>query len=351
MAKPRAADPRARLLRWYDSNRRDLPWRNTRDPYAIWVSEVMLQQTRVETVVRYYDRFLSRFPTTHALAAASEDDVLSAWSGLGYYRRGRLLHQGVREVVARYGGEVPIDPEQRLGLPGIGRYTAGAIGSIAFDRPEPIVDGNVARVLCRLGGIETPIGRSETDRRLWHEAAIWAVGSRPGDLNQALMELGATVCTPRSPRCAECPLRAECVALREGRTETLPVARAKKAPKAVGWVALLAGDSNGVWFARGQEALFAGLWNLPMAEGHGRAAAQKLMRASGLRGKLPTRAQTTLEHILSHRRLSVQLWCIPHVEHEGSSLLRRLRVRELGTLGTSRLTLKLIAAGHVADTE
>src|SRR3954471_21132316 len=149
---------RSSLLQHYDEHARDLPWRRTRDPYAIWVSEIMLPQTRVDTVVAYCDRFLKRFPTPHALAAASEDEVLASWSGLGYYRRARLLHSGVRDVVERYGGQVPEDAETRRKLPGIGRYTAGAIGSIAFELQEPIVDGNVARVLGRTLGIETPLG-------------------------------------------------------------------------------------------------------------------------------------------------------------------------------------------------
>ena len=151
-----ATDVRAALLAWYDLSARDLPWRRTRDPYAVWVSEVMLQQTRVDTVIPYYERFMARFPTPERLAAAPEDDVLGMWSGLGYYRRARMLHRGAREVVARYGGEVPREPEDRRALPGVGRYTAGAIGSIAFDRPEPLVDGNVARVLARLRAIDTP---------------------------------------------------------------------------------------------------------------------------------------------------------------------------------------------------
>nr|MDQ3035848.1 A/G-specific adenine glycosylase [Myxococcota bacterium] len=217
-------DERAALLRWYDASARDLPWRRTRDPYAIWVSEIMLQQTRVPTALRYYDRFLARFPDAHALAAASEDDVLSMWSGLGYYRRARLLHRGVREVVARYDGRVPEDAEARRALPGIGRYTAGAIGSIAFDREEALVDGNVARVLARLRGIDTPLGRADTESRLWSEAESLVRGPRPGALNQSLMELGATICTPSSPRCEHCPVAASCVARATDRTGELPIA-------------------------------------------------------------------------------------------------------------------------------
>jgi A/G-specific adenine glycosylase len=155
---------RKKLLAWYDEAARDLPWRHTRDPYAIWVSEVMLQQTRVETVIPYYRRFLHRFPTPRTLAEADEDAVLSQWSGLGYYRRARLLHAGVREVVAQYGGRVPEDANARRRLPGVGRYTAGAIGSIAFDKEEPVVDGNVTRVLARVFRIETPVDAAALGR-------------------------------------------------------------------------------------------------------------------------------------------------------------------------------------------
>ena len=186
------------LLGRFDESARALPWRETRDPYAVWVSEIMLQQTRVETVVPYYERFLARFPTPYSLAEADEDTVLAHWSGLGYYRRARLLHAGVREVVAQYGGAVPEDAEARLALPGVGRYTAGAIGSIAFDKPEPVVDGNVTRVLARLLRIDTPVGTTRTPKRLWEEAERLVPTERPGDFNQALMELGATVCTPRA---------------------------------------------------------------------------------------------------------------------------------------------------------
>src|SRR5262245_37199774 len=174
---PRLSLVRKSLVRWYQKSARNLPWRNSRDPYAVWVSEVMLQQTRVETVIPYYTRFLTRFPTPLALAHATVDEVLAYWSGLGYYRRARLLHAGVQEVVATYGGKVPEDPEARRSLPGIGRYTAGAIGSIAFDRAEPIVDGNVARVLSRLFLIETPLGSTEAEHTLW---------ARAGELVQGL---------------------------------------------------------------------------------------------------------------------------------------------------------------------
>ncbi len=268
-------------MSWFRRSARDLPWRRTNDPYAIWVSEVMLQQTRVETVLRYYERFLARFPTVRALATATEDEVLSLWSGLGYYRRARLLHEGAQAVLARHDGVVPKDAALRRALPGVGRYTAGAIGSIAFGLREPIVDGNVARVLSRLDVIEHAIGTRESESLLWAEASAWADADEPGLVNQALMELGATTCTPLSPRCEGCPVRRDCGARERGAVESLPVPRAKKAPREVGVVALVVHDRRGRVLlvkhapkpteegdsARGLFAgdLFRGLWAVPIA--------------------------------------------------------------------------------------
>jgi A/G-specific adenine glycosylase len=344
----RTSTLRRALLSWYARAARDLPWRRTRDPYAIWVSEIMLQQTRVDTVLRYYDRFLQRFPTPYALAAADEDAVMAAWSGLGYYRRARLLHSGVREVVARYGGSVPQDADARRALPGIGRYTAGAIGSIAFERAEPIVDGNVARVLCRVHAIETPPEDTATQRALWQHAEALVHGEQPGALNQALMELGATVCSKSSPRCAACPLRAHCRAHAMGRTSELPRARSKKPPREVALVALLATSGRGAKLAllldRGQGSLFGGLWNLPMTEGDGRDAALALCERAQLRGRLATRSPASVEHVLTHRKLHVQLWPLRDAVAKGGSALRAVPLPELDALGVSRLTHKALQA-------
>jgi len=195
---------RRALLRWYDKHRRALPWRETRDPYRIWLSEIMLQQTRVAAVLGHYRIFLQRFPNVQALAAASEDDVLAAWSGLGYYRRARMLHQTAQQITEKHGGCFPRSSEALLILPGIGRYTAAAVASIAFAEPAAVVDGNVERVLQRFVGINL------TTPQIWHHAQALLANSRPGDFNQAMMELGATVCAPREPRCPICPLRNWC---------------------------------------------------------------------------------------------------------------------------------------------
>ena len=337
---PSGRSIRARLLAWYDAHARELPWRRTRDPYAIWISEIMLQQTRVETVVPYYERFLARFPDAATLACADEDEVLSMWSGLGYYRRARLLHRGAKTVVAEHGGRMPEDAAARAALPGIGRYTAGAIGSIAFDLPEPIVDGNVARVLTRLHAIETPLGERRTEARLWDEATHLARGPRPGALNQALMELGATVCTPVSPRCEACPVRLACRARDTNRTSALPFPRVKRAPRPVTMTAVIAGPAGDarVWLVRSAGGLFGGLFGLPTAEGDD---ARGALAAHGLSGRVG-RPLGVVEHVLTHRRLTV------HVVAATTRTARATKARRLAALdalpdvGIATLTRKIL---------
>jgi A/G-specific adenine glycosylase len=222
-----------KLLAWYDRHRRDLPWRRTRDPYAIWVSEVMLQQTRVSTVLGHYARFLGRFPNVSALAKAREADVLHAWQGLGYYSRARRLHQAARAMRTRHGGRVPSDHASLLGLPGVGAYSAGAVASIAFGERVPVVDGNVVRVLTRLFALRGDPGRAPLRARLWKTASELVPSRRPGDFNQAVMELGATVCTPRDPDCGRCPLRGDCLAHARGLAHRLPELPMRERPTEV----------------------------------------------------------------------------------------------------------------------
>jgi A/G-specific adenine glycosylase len=256
---------RERLLGWYDAHRRDLPWRASAgeapDPYRVWLSEVMLQQTRVETVRPYFARWLERFPTLEALAAAPLDDVLKQWEGLGYYSRARNFHRAVREVAERHGGAVPDDAAEFRALPGVGRYTAGAVMSIAFAREEPLVDGNVRRVFARWTDAPEP---AEAD--LWALAEALVPGARPGDLNQAVMELGATVCVPRAPRCGECPVRDFCRAFAHGTQDERPLPkRAKPVPHEDTASAVVEHDGRLLLVRRPPDARLGGLWAFPWA--------------------------------------------------------------------------------------
>lgn len=297
---------RPALLAWFDRHKRDLPWRRTTDPYAIWVSEVMLQQTQVDRVVAYFGRFLERFPTVRSLAEARLSDVLAVWRGLGYYGRARNLHRAAKEIVERFGGVLPANLDALRSLPGFGRYTAGAVASIAFGLEAPAVDGNVARVLSRLLLIEGAPGDKAREAALWAAAGALVVGPRPGDLNQALMELGATVCLPSSPRCLLCPVQAGCGALAAGRVQELPRPK-KAAPRKVLELAVAVAHRDGrVLLARRTEGgLFGGLWEMPCApiEGTGAAALRKLLGPRPVVGP----EMLVLERTLTHRQLRLHI--------------------------------------------
>ncbi len=255
------------LVAWYKQYRRALPWRKTKDPYRILVSETMLQQTRVETVIPYYRAFLERFPSVFALAKANEADVLKMWQGLGYYSRARNLQRLAQEVVDRHEGRIPNDESRLCELPGVGEYTCGAVMSIAFDAPVPAVDGNVLRVMTRYLGIHLPIDKSSVRRQVRDVVAAWLQHVSPALLTQALMELGALVCVPRNPKCTDCPLREGCVAKRDSLTDVLPVKPKKKPRKLVDVFALWLETEQGVLVKqRPNEGLLAGLWQLPAAE-------------------------------------------------------------------------------------
>ncbi|MBP1992359.1 A/G-specific adenine glycosylase [Paenibacillus eucommiae] len=262
------------LLIWYGRHKRDLPWRQNKNPYYIWISEVMLQQTRVDTVIPYFHRFIEQFPTVKALAEAPEEQVLKAWEGLGYYSRARNLQSAVREVHERYGGQVPNEKAEISSLKGVGPYTSGAILSIAYNKPEPAVDGNVMRVLSRYFLIEEDIMKPSTRVRMEALAKDLIPEGTAGDFNQALMELGAMVCTPRSPHCLTCPVMVQCAAREEGMEEALPIKKKAKPPRPERrLVALIKGEgvNDGKWLIRQrpQEGLLARMWELPHIElGH-----------------------------------------------------------------------------------
>lgn len=262
VAEKRAA-LHASLLEWYAREKRDLPWRRTRDPYAIWISEAMLQQTRVEVVIDYWTRFLAQLPTIEALASAREDDVLALWSGLGYYRRARNLHAAAKQIVAQHDGRFPRELELVRALPGVGPYTAGAVLSIAFDQPEALVDGNVVRVLSRWFAHDVELAAAQ--KWAWHIARELVPTPRGArEWNQALMELGATICAPRSPRCELCPVARLCVARQRGVQADLPRAKPRKAPIEVELVALIVErDGEVLLEQRPLDGRMAGLWQFP----------------------------------------------------------------------------------------
>jgi A/G-specific adenine glycosylase len=263
-ARPQPDDLAPRLLAWFDRAKRDLPWRRTRDPYRIWLSEIMLQQTQVDRVVGYYRRFLRRFPTVRALAAAPLDDVLQLWEGLGYYSRARHLHAAAKIIVERHGGAFPRRLAEAVKLPGVGRYTAGAVLSIAYGERLAAIDANAGRVFCRvlLERGDTAASRTRVDQF----AAAAVPEDRPGDYNQSLMDLGAAICVPRRPRCGECPLGDVCAANRAGRQELVPAVRRHSRRKVCAAVAVVERRGRVLIAQRPPEGMWGGLWEFPHVE-------------------------------------------------------------------------------------
>ena len=288
-----------------------MPWRGTRDPWRVWVSEVMLQQTQVATATPYYERFIARFPSVRSFAAASLDEALAAWAGLGYYRRARLLHEAARIVVREHAARVPSDPGAFAALPGVGRYTLGAVHSISFEAPLPVLDGNVARVLARWLARPLQIRRPADAKALWAAAAALVPASAPGDWNQALMELGATICTPRAPRCEACPVRGQCGAFALGRPEAFPPASARRATERLRRAIVMIERRGRVLVARREGPLLAGLWEPPGADIAAGADVRRsltgALRALGLRAQLAD-SGVRVRHTITHRAIEVELW-------------------------------------------
>ena len=254
------------LLSWFDRNKRDLPWRRNRSPYTTWISEIMLQQTRVDTVKPYFERWTERFPDVRTLAAADEQDVLRLWEGLGYYSRARSLHKAAKVIVNEYGGQIPDDPAELRKLPGIGDYTAGAIASIGFGRPAAALDGNIRRILARFYDIADPVRTPQTEKLLWHLAEESLDRERPGDYNEALMDLGSAICLPENPKCLLCPISADCLARQNGTAAERPVMiKAEPIPHYIVTAAVIP-DENGEKFLltkRPPNGLLGGLWEFP----------------------------------------------------------------------------------------
>jgi A/G-specific adenine glycosylase len=344
----------ARLVAWYVESRRPLPWRQTRDPYAVWLSEVMLQQTRVDTVIPYYQRFLREFPTILALAEAPEERVLTLWSGLGYYRRARMLHAAAKQVASEHAGRLPAEAEQLRRLNGVGAYTAGAIASIAFGRRAAVVDGNVARVLTRIYAIEGDVKSSAVRAQLWQiaEGLISEGRCDPGDWNQALMELGATVCLPRAPKCGDCPVRDACMARTQDVVHELPGrVRAKRRPRTVERVSIVLASKGAVLLARRRvDTLFGGLWEPPTTDGKAGPLAARLGRTAD---DLEWAGEVV--HVLSHRRMKVQVhkgtlgrqtrFAVPSSDYDAIEPVAWSRLSERAQ---AALTRKILEVANVA---
>jgi A/G-specific adenine glycosylase len=309
---------RKKLLAWYERHRRDLPWRANRDPYRVWLSEIMLQQTRVAAVIEHYQEFLRRFPTVEKLAAAREASVLAAWSGLGYYRRARMLHAAAKVVVREHGGKFPATAENWRALPGIGRYTAAAIASIAFEEPAAVVDGNVERVLQRLSGTRL----AEED--LWNAANDLLDPKRPGDFNQAMMELGAVVCTPRAPACLTCPVMELCAT----RGEMPPLAKPTRQKKREIHYALHRRDGEVFLIRRPTDAsLMPGMWELP-----------ELTTTNGAAGP-----SLTLRHSITVTDYSVSVWLCAAASSLDGKWIPLERMGQVALTGLARKILRKAA--------
>jgi len=314
---------RRKLLNWYDRNQRDLPWRRRRDDaYAQWVAEIMLQQTRVDTVKAYYERFIARFPAVSDLAAARHDTVMKHWEGLGYYRRAVHLHEAAR-MLRRHSGEMPATAKELRQLPGIGDYTSAAIASIAFGERVAAVDGNVARVLARLFGIEEDVLGTEGKKHIAVVAQALIPLKRPGDFNQAWMDLGSMVCTPQSPNCRSCPLRRECVAAATDRTDVLPVRdggrRGRRNPQVRLVTALFVNDGRLYVRRRGRGGLWSGLWEFPGVEHDGHGSARRMVRDMARQQALDILADPipagNVRHKLTHRDLEFDVYVVPVRQH------------------------------------
>lgn len=331
---------RQRLLRWYDGNARELPWRGATDPYAVWVSEIMCQQTRVDTVRAYYTRWLQRFPTVAALAAASEDDVMALWAGLGYYRRARSLHRAAAFVVAELEGRIPTTYAGLRELPGVGDYTAGAIASITCSEVVPAVDGNAVRVLSRLCLIDGDPTRAAFRNEVRAVAAALVDPGRPGDFNQALMELGALVCTPRSPSCDACPLQDLCAAHRADTIASYPPRAARSEPRVQTTEALVIGDGERVWVEKAEgDGLLGGTWVFPtFPEG-------------ALPEDFPAQYVGAFEHVFSHIRMTYRVHACDSAERAGErgQWVERRALPELGMSTAMRRVAETAAGGSPGE--
>jgi A/G-specific adenine glycosylase len=337
---------RRALLAWFRRNARSLPWRKSGDPYAVWVSEVMLQQTQVATVIPYYQRFLEAFPTVADLARAPLERVLELWSGLGYYRRARHLHQAAKELVHRFAGVFPQEYAKIRSLPGIGDYTARAVLSIAFDLPYTLLDGNVARVLSRLAALEGNLHQAGFRRAVEAELERLLSRRRPGNFNQALMELGQTICLPRAPQCAACPVRGWCLGYKTGNPEVFPQPRPRRAAECHYLAAAILRRGPQVAMVRGlDDGLLDDLWNFPSAFGRSRAEALESLRdkLAGFGFAAITRQDciAELHHGITYRSIRVHAYAAELSKVSRKKGLRWFPISSLGQAAISQLARKI----------
>ncbi len=352
MSFPQPQEVAKRLLRWAERVQRPFPWRKRREPYVVWVAETMLQQTQIRTVIPYLERWLQQFPDVRALAEASLDEVLKAWEGLGYYARARNLHKAAQKILHEHGGRLPDDKEALLALPGIGPYTAGAILSLAFGKDAPVLDGNVRRVLTRVFGVDKDPRRAAVERQLWKLAESIIIPGRAREINEALMDLGREVCTPRSPHCHRCPLADICVAHATGQEEDLPI---RKKHRTVPHYTVTAGV---VWNHEGHilltrrplEGLLGGLWEFPggkvepgetLEEGLRRELREEL----GIDVEVGKRV-AVVEHAYSHFRITLHAFHCRHVGEEPRALgvadFRWLPLEAIRSYPLSRADIKVL---------
>ena len=349
------------LLRWWDANQADLPWRRSKDPYAIWVSEIMLQQTQISTVIPYFERWMKRFPTVQALAEAPLDEVLKSWEGLGYYSRARNLHAAAKSVVAEWNGRLPQTAADLMTLKGIGRYTAGAIASIAFNEPAPVLDGNVIRVLSRLTDLPDDVTQTSTKNNLWQLAEELVPLERPGDFNQALMELGQQICLPAKPMCLLCPLSTHCLARQRGTQLERPVRPPRRRTPHYDVVAgiiwakdAVIGDPDGKFLIaqRPLDGLLGGLWEFPGGKQEdGETLPQALVREieEELAMKIGVGSFVTkVKHAYTHFRITLHAFQARHLsgqpQHLGVANHAWVTLADLDNYAFAVTDRKIIAA-------
>ncbi len=340
------------LLQWYAQAGRDLPWRRNRDPYAIWISEIMLQQTQVQTVIPYYHRWLQAFPTVFSVAAAEQQQVLKAWEGLGYYARARNLHRAAQQLVEQHGGQIPNDVDALLALPGIGRTTAGGILSAAFNQPLPILDGNVKRVLARLVALPIPVKRAIAP--LWQLSSQLLSTEHPRDFNQALMDLGATVCLPKHPHCPDCPWQLHCTAYNLGKASELPMTETSQPlPHKLIGVAVIHNDNGQILIdRRRQEGLLGGLWEFPggkiePGETVEQCIQREIQEELGIAVAVGDRL-ITIDHAYSHFRVTLYVHHCQHLSGDPQPLecdeVRWVTLDEIDSFPFPKANGQIIAA-------